>query len=57
MLGGDAAAAAANLVPAGAAHAQETAYQDGFNKLATEDGLPHQEIASLGTRDYPTLTA
>src|SRR3954468_22289928 len=37
MLGGAAAAAAANLVPAGAAHAQGTAYQDGYNKLATED--------------------
>jgi deferrochelatase/peroxidase EfeB len=45
MLGGAAAAAAANLVPAGAAHA----YQDGYNKLATEDSThsipfygPHQ---------------
>ncbi|MCW3063288.1 MAG: peroxidase, partial [Solirubrobacterales bacterium] len=37
MLGGAAAAASANLVQAGAAHAQGTAYQDGYNKLATED--------------------
>lgn len=37
MLGGAAAAAAANLVPTGAAHAQGTTYQDGYNKLATED--------------------
>src|SRR5438105_9293538 len=38
MLGGAAAAAAANLVPTGAAHAQGTAYEDGYNKLATADG-------------------
>src|SRR3954452_9240259 len=37
MLGGAAAAAAANLVPAGQAHAQATNYQDDYNKLATED--------------------
>ncbi|MEA2495778.1 MAG: deferrochelatase/peroxidase EfeB [Thermoleophilaceae bacterium] len=37
MLGGAAAAAAASLVPTGVAEAQGTAYQDGFNKLATED--------------------
>ena len=37
MLGGAAAAAAANLVPTGAADAQGTDYQDGYNKLATED--------------------
>src|SRR2546430_14958532 len=37
MLGGAAAAAVANLVPTGAAHAQGSGYQDGYNKLATED--------------------
>jgi deferrochelatase/peroxidase EfeB len=37
VLGGAAAAAAANLVPTGAAHAQGTVYQDGYNQLATED--------------------
>src|SRR4051794_5289657 len=37
MLGGAAAAAAANFVPTGAAHAQGTAYEDGYSKLATED--------------------
>src|SRR3954463_14889468 len=37
ILGGAAAVAAANLVPTGQAHAQGTAYQDAFNKLATED--------------------
>jgi deferrochelatase/peroxidase EfeB len=38
VLGGAAAAATANLVPTGAARAQGTAYEDGYNKLATEDG-------------------
>jgi deferrochelatase/peroxidase EfeB len=38
VLGGAAAVAAANLVPAGRARAQGTGYQDGYNKLATEDG-------------------
>src|SRR5919112_6244721 len=37
VLGGAAAAAAANLVPAGVGHAQGTDYQDDYNKLATED--------------------
>ena len=37
MVGGAAAAAAANLVPAGVASAQGTEYQDDYNKLATED--------------------
>jgi Dyp-type peroxidase family protein len=37
VLGGAAAAAAANLVPAGVGHAQGTGYQDDYNKLATED--------------------
>src|SRR4051812_29800405 len=37
VLGGAAAAAAANLVPTGQAHAQDTGYQDDYNKLATED--------------------
>src|SRR5918996_5560024 len=37
VLGGAAAAAAANLVPAGVAHAQGTGYQDAFNKVATQD--------------------
>src|SRR3954467_8348101 len=37
VLGGAAAAATANLVPAGAAQSQGTAYEDGYNKLATED--------------------
>jgi deferrochelatase/peroxidase EfeB len=37
VLGGAAAATAANLVPTGAAHAQGTDYQDAYNKLATED--------------------
>src|ERR671919_345214 len=36
-LGGAAAAAAANLVPAGVGHAQSTGYQDSYNKVATED--------------------
>jgi deferrochelatase/peroxidase EfeB len=36
VLGGAAAAAAANFVPTGEADAQ--GYEDGFNKLATEDG-------------------
>src|SRR5919106_1489357 len=36
-LGGAAAAAAANLVPAGVGHAQSTGYQDNYNKVATED--------------------
>jgi len=38
VLGGAAAAAAANLVPMGAAHGQGTGYEDDFNKVATEDG-------------------
>src|SRR5919112_2647881 len=37
VLGGAAAAAAANVVPAGVGHAQITGYQDAFNKVATED--------------------
>src|SRR3954468_4590259 len=37
MLGGAAAAAVANLVPTGAVRAQGSGYQDGYNKLATED--------------------
>jgi deferrochelatase/peroxidase EfeB len=37
VLGGAAAAAAANLVPTGQARAQSTNYQDDYNKLATED--------------------
>ena len=37
MVGGAAAAAAANLVPTGVATAQGTEYQDDYNKLATED--------------------
>jgi hypothetical protein len=37
VLGGVAAAAAANLVPVGVAHAQATGYQDAYNKLPTED--------------------
>jgi deferrochelatase/peroxidase EfeB len=49
VLGGVAAAAAANLVPIGVAHAQATGHQDAYNKLATEDSThsipfhgPHQ---------------
>jgi deferrochelatase/peroxidase EfeB len=38
MLAGAAAAAATKFVPAGTAQAEGTAYQDGYNKLATEDG-------------------
>ncbi|MDX6639265.1 MAG: hypothetical protein QOF12_276, partial [Solirubrobacteraceae bacterium] len=38
VVGGAAAAAAANLVPTGQAGAQGTGYQDAYNKLATEDG-------------------
>src|SRR5919107_3574037 len=37
VLGGAAAAAAANLVPAGVGHAESTGYQDDYNKVATED--------------------
>ena len=37
MLSGAAAAVAASWVPTGAAHAQGTGYQDGFNQLATAD--------------------
>src|SRR5882724_11470273 len=37
VLGGAAAAVAANLVPAGMASGQATDYPDGCNKLATED--------------------
>jgi len=37
VLGGAAAAAAANLLPTGQARAQGTEYQDASNKLATED--------------------
>jgi deferrochelatase/peroxidase EfeB len=37
MVSGGLAAVAASLVPAGAARAEGTGYQDGFNKLATED--------------------
>src|SRR4051794_37684839 len=37
VFGGAAAAAAANLMPTGGAQAQGTAYQDGYNKLASED--------------------
>src|SRR5258707_408202 len=38
VLGGAAAATAANLLPAGVSHAQRTDYEDDYNKLATEDG-------------------
>jgi deferrochelatase/peroxidase EfeB len=38
MLGGAAAAAAANFAPIGAAQALGATYQDGYGKLATEDG-------------------
>src|SRR4051794_2096413 len=37
VLGAAAAATAANLVPSGQADAQGTAYEDDYNKLATED--------------------
>ena len=38
VLGGAAAAATANLVPAGVGQAQGTGYQDDYNQLATDDG-------------------
>jgi len=37
VLGGVAAATAANLVPIGGAHAQAAGYQDAYTRLATED--------------------
>src|SRR5215218_1790513 len=60
MLGGAAAAAAANLVPTGAAHAQGTAYQDGYNKLATEDSthsIPFYGHHQAGIATPPQTTA
>src|SRR5918998_5896017 len=60
VLGGAAAAAAANLVPAGVGHAQGTGYQDDYNKLATEDGthsIPFFGQHQAGIATAPQTTA